>query len=128
MILVSVSFSSKGDFENSLKWLNDVSKSVPKSLPSIAKAGVESLKNNTPVDTGATANGWKSTIEPTKTGYEISWTNDAHPQETANIAKLIELGYTTGTGGYVAPTPYIKQAMDPVFTSGIDKLTRELIK
>jgi hypothetical protein len=58
---------------------------------------------------------------------EIGWTNDAHPEASVNIAKLIELGHGTGTGGYVAPKPYIKKAMEPIWKS-TDGVAKELIK
>lgn len=124
-----VSFDSTGDFEKAEKWLRDISNRRPdKALDSIGKSGVTNLSNATPVDTGATASGWEYDITSTATGYEVNWTNTAHPGEDVNIAKLIELGYSTGTGGYVPPRPYIKQAMKPIFKSAVDAAAKEMIK
>mgnify|MGYP007126045463 CR=1 FL=1 len=124
-----ISFTSKGDFNATRDWLNKVSNSNPDNvLKTIAKEGEVSLASNTPRDTGETASGWKSKIERNSKGAEVVWYNDAHPELDVNLAKLIDLGHGTGTGGYVPPKPYIKKSMDGVFGSAGDKIAGELIK
>lgn len=124
-----VSIESKGGFEKATAWLNNVSKVNPKLIADqIGTEGVRRLKSNTPKDTGATASGWSYKVKMTARGVEIDWYNNAHPGLGVNIAKLIELGHGTRTGGYVAPKPYIKQSMDPVFKDAGDKIVREMIK
>lgn len=110
------------------KWLSDVSKAEIKSLNKIGQRGVSSLEQNTPRDTGQTAKAWTYSIESDKNGAEIVWTNTASVSSGVNIAKLIELGHGTGTGGYVPPRPYIKQAMDNVLETSGDIIAKELIK
>lgn len=129
MIVLRVSFTSKGDFENALRWLKETPNKKPDSIAKqIASDGVTSLRTNTPKDTGETASGWKSEVKMTAKGLEIIWTNNAHPELKVNLAKLIELGHGTKNGGYVSPRPYIKQSMDSVFKSAGDKLAGEMFK
>lgn len=126
---MKVSFDSKGDFDNSLKWLKNASSpKLSNSVDQIARDGVASLMSNTPKDTGETASGWKSEVKMTTKGLEIVWTNTAHPELSVNLAKLIELGHGTRNGGYVSPRPYIKQSMDSVFRTAGDKLAGEMFK
>ena len=126
---MNVTFESKGDFENLKAWLDGVSKNTPDAaLRQIAKDGERSLASNTPRDTGKTASGWGSSIESKKGTSEISWTNNAHPGLNVNLAKLIDQGHGTGTGGYVPPKPYIQKSMDSVFNTAGDKIAKELIK
>ena len=126
---MKVSFDMKGDFDGALSWLKRVSESKPTMVAnSIGREGERSLASHTPKDTGKTAAGWKSEVTTKGHVTEIAWVNNAHPEASVNIAKLIEVGHGTGTGGYVPPHPYIKQAMDPIFSNAGDKIARELIK
>lgn len=126
---MKVSFSSKGEF-NALKgWLKKVTTINPATtLSGIASQGDRSLASNTPRATGATAAGWTHKINTKGNISEIVWSNNAHPETEVNMARLIELGHGTRTGGYVPPKPYIKRAMDPVFKTVGDKVVKELIK
>lgn len=126
---MEISFESKGGFENVERWLDKVSKTDMSSpLNQIAGQGTRSLSTHTPIgDTGETANSWKGTITKSGDVTEIAWTNNAHPEARVNVAKLIDLGHGTGTGGYVPPRPYIKEAMAPVWDN-VDGVIKELIK
>jgi hypothetical protein len=126
---MKISFESKGDFNAITDWLKDVTHRDPASaISAIAREGTRSLAENTPRSTGETASSWKEKIT-TKGGItEISWYNTAHPGSMVNIAKLIDLGHGTGTGGYVPPRPYIKDAMKPVWSHVDNRVVRELIK
>ena len=126
---MQVTFQSKGDFANAEAWLKDISTRTPTmALNQIASEGERSLSNNTPKDTGKTASGWKAIVE-TKGGItEVSWVNTAHSNLHVNIAKLIEQGHGTGTGGYVAPRPYIKQSMEKIWETAGDRIAKELVK
>lgn len=126
---MKVSFESKGSFGKATKWLEDISTRSPKTtLNQIAKEGELALAANTPKDTGETALGWISEVVSQNGNNEVVWRNQAHPDESANIAKLIEIGHGTGTGGYIPPRPYIKQAMEPTWKTAGDRLAKELIK
>lgn len=127
-VLMKISFNSKGDFGNVHSWLKDVNKRNPSSvINKIADQGTRSLEDNTPKNTGETALGWVSEVTTRGGISEVAWKNKAHPESQVNVAKLIELGHGTATGGYVPPKPYIKNSMAPVWKD-IDKALKELIK
>lgn len=128
---MKVTFDTVGDFEKTLSWLDKVSKHDASAImENMGREGVKSLRANTPVgDTGQTASGWKHTVERQSDGVELYITNDAHSEtHPVNIARLIDSGYGTGTGGYVPPRPYIRRSMQPIFKNGIDRLVEEMIK
>lgn len=126
---MKVTFESRGDFENSMNWLKRVSQvNTAGVVKRFGKQGTDSLKAATPRATGGTASGWKEKITVQGDVVEIDWVNNAYPGLYVNMALLIELGHGTGTGGYVPPKPYIKQAMNPVWAGIDDKVIKELIK
>lgn len=125
---MKISFESKGGFDNALSWLRNVANRNPSMvLDKIASEGERSLASNTPKETGETAAGWTSKVTTNGNVSEIAWMNNAHPEAEVNIAKLIDLGHGTGTGGYVPPKPYIKKSMEPVWKD-VDSKIKELIK
>lgn len=125
---MKISFESKGDFSNMERWLDKAIKTdMTSPLNQLASQGTKRLAAGTPMDTGETAAGWKGTVVKRGDISEIIWTNTAHPGANVNVAKLIDLGHGTGTGGYVPPRPYIKMAMAPVW-SNVDNVVKELIK
>lgn len=125
---MKISFESKGDFSNMERWLDKAVKTDMQSpLNQLASQGTKSLMSATPKNTGETAAGWQADVVKRGDVSEIVWTNNAHPEAGVNLAKLIELGHGTGTGGYVPPKPYIKNAMSPVW-SKVDSIVKEWIK
>lgn len=126
---MKISFDSKGDFANSLKWLNRMGKSnMNNTVSKVASRGTSSLSSATPRDTGSTANSWKQKISKTSTGVEVSWSNTAHPESSVSVAKLIDSGHGTRNGGYVQPRPYIKDAMKPIWGELDKAIRKELSK
>lgn len=125
---MKVSYEVSGNFERTSKWLQDIVNNKPTGLQKIADDGVVSLSKNTPRDTGETANSWKAIITSEGNQHEVAWINTAHPNLAVNTALIIELGHGTGTGGYVQPRPYIKQAMDGIFNNAGSTLAKEMIK
>lgn len=126
---MKISFETKGDFEEIRKFLDNVSKNDPSmALSRIANDGEKSLSRNTPRDTGATASGWRAEITTKDNNSEIAWRNIAHPNERVNVAKIIDQGHATGTGGYVPPKPYIQKAMESIWKTAGDDIAKELIK
>lgn len=123
-----VESKTKGSFENAEQWLSKISKRDPtNALNKIASAGEKSLSSNTPKDTGATAAGWKGIITSDSKGSEVAWINDAHKDSKLNVAKLIDQGHGTRTGGYVAPKPYIEKSMESIWKTAGDDIVKELI-
>lgn len=121
---MKVSISTTGDFSKTIKRLQKMSKfDGKKTLSQIEKQGTASLSLHTPVgETGQTALGWTGKV----TDNEIQWANNAHPQESVNIAKIIQFGHGTGTGGYVPPFNYIPPALAPVFDTAVDVIAKEV--
>lgn len=128
-MFMKISFESKGDFSKVTDWLKRVSNvDTSSALKSIAEEGTRSLSANTPRATGETASGWREKVTTSGDITEIVWTNIAHPEANVSIAKLIDLGHGTRTGGYVPPQPFIKKSMKPIWASVDSKLVKELTK
>ena len=126
---MKITFETSGDFENTTNWLKkSLSKSPSSVIQFIGDEGVRALKSNTPQVTGETANGWEYTIAKHGDITELSFVNNAHPELEVNLAKLIDSGHGTGTGGYVPPRPYIERSIKPVFDAAGDKIVKELIE
>ena len=124
-----VRFSTRGNFNNTTSWLRRTKDKVPtSSLNKIANSGVRALSEATPVDTGTTAAGWDSEVTTTSSGAEVTWFNIAHPQESVNVAIIIDTGHGTGTGGYVPPRPYITGAIDPILNKAGDQIAKEMFR
>lgn len=126
-MLMRITFESKGDFNKTRAWLSKVVNHAPvDTLRQIAREGEQTLSANTPRDTGETASGWMSEITSKGSNSEIAWMNKAHPEARVNIAKIIDQGHGTGTGGYVPPRPYIQRSMESVWKTASDRLAKEL--
>ena len=79
----------------------------------------------TPVDTGETASSWGYTLEETKKGISIVWTN-SNVNEGVPIALILQYGHGTGTGGYVKGRDYINPAIRPIFDKIAEKVWNEV--
>lgn len=98
------------------RWLNRLSrKEYFKVLDSCAKAGVEALRNNTPIRTGKSAASWSYQIEQGSTTTTIAWYNSNVTRDGEPIVILLQMGHGTGTGGYVVGRDFINPAMKQVF-------------
>ena len=126
---MNVMFESKGNFDNLDSWLKSISKRNHSTvLNNIAKDGERNLASNTPKDTGKTASGWTSEITTKGDISEISWLNKAHPGLTVNVAKIIDQGHGTGTGGYPPPPLDIPDPLHPTWKTAADTIAKELVK
>ena len=124
---MKVTMTSSGSFKNTTNWLLKVSGSQTNAiLTRIGQAGVAALSRGTPRRTGATASGWAFKINKTSSGSEVIFYNNAHPETSVNVAKLIQYGHGTRNGGYVPGIDYINPALKSVFATGIDQLFREV--
>lgn len=121
-----ITFTQKGDFEKTFKFFKKATGISKKEvLNAYGIMGVDALRNATPVDSGATANGWYYTVSKTKTGYKITWRN-SNINKGVPIAILIQYGHGTGTGGYVQGRDYINPAIQPVFDEMSNSIRKEL--
>ena len=111
-----IKIKQSGDFRNTetffQKMLNRDYLSI---LDKYGKEGVRALSEATPTDSGKTALSWSYTIEHTREGITISWSN-SNVNEGVNIALILQYGHGTGTGGYVEGIDYINPAMRPLMT------------
>lgn len=125
-----IDIAASGDFKNTISWLNSTKNKVPRqSLNALGKQGVSALKSSTPKGvTGLTAAGWQYKVQMNRNGAELYWYNNSHPGVSANVARLIQLGHGTGTGGYVPPIDFINPALRPAFGSAADKIAKEMFK
>ena len=116
-----IRITTKGDFNNTFKFLNKMSKfQINKILEKYGRMGVEALRSATPIDSGKTAESWGYEISVGKEGATIHWTN-TNQNKGVYIAVILQYGHGTGTGGYVQGVDYINPAIRPVF----DKIAEE---
>lgn len=125
-----IDVTTSGDFNNTIKWLNEAKDKVPDStLRNMGREGVAALRSATPKgETGETAAGWDYVVTKRKYGAELAFTNNAHPETQANVAKLIQFGHGTGTGGYVPPRDFINPALRGLLSTAGDRLAKEMFK
>lgn len=125
---MKVTFTSRGSFNNMERYLKRVTKWNPRSiLEKHAQAGVNALRAATPSETGLAANSWGYIITGKNGVWTITWTN-SDIEDGFPVALSIQLGYSTGTGGYIPGRDYINPALRPVFeqlaADGWRELTR----
>lgn len=125
-----IEITSSGDFKNTIDWLETTKNKVPRqSMNELGKKGVDALRARTPRGvTGLTAAGWQYKVQMNRNGAELYWYNNSHPGVSANVARLIQFGHGTGTGGYVPPIDFINPALRPTFGTAADKIAREMFK
>ena len=123
-----IKFVHKGSFKNTEAFLNRNKKmDVYKILTSYAEQGVEALRENTPKDSGETADSWSYEIVESSRGYRIYWRN-SHVNKGIPIAILIQYGHGPGTGGYVQGRDFINPAIQPIFDKIADEAWKEVTK
>jgi hypothetical protein len=121
-----ISFTGKGDFSKTFKFLNSVDKlKIDTILNKYAKQGVTALAAATPIESGKTANSWDYSIKSSGKSAVIYW-NNSNINDGVNIAVILQFGHGTGTGGYVQGRDYINPAMRPVFDKIADEVWREV--
>lgn len=120
-----ISFSHKGDFNNTYKFLKkNIKKTYYKNVDRYAMEGVYALEEATPVDSGATAQSWNYEIHHSIGGLKIVWTNDNIDSNGTPVAILIQYGHGTKSGHYVQGIDYINPALRKVF----DKIAEDVWK
>lgn len=123
---MAFSFTTRGGFDSTEKFLREAARGdLTKILDKHGVSGVKALSRATPRDTGETADAWDYTIQKTRSGYEIVWTN-SHVNDGVNIAIILQYGHGTRTGGYVRGRDYINPAAQPVFDRIVEEIMREV--
>lgn len=119
---MGVTFSHKGSFSNTEKFLNFLlRKDWINLLDKYGRLGVEALRSSTPVDTGLASNSWNYVIERDDKYIRLVWTND-DIEGGLNVAVLIDRGHATKNGGWVPGYHFIDETLDPI----INQLVREV--
>lgn len=119
---MGISITSSGSFAKTEAFLNKMSAlDVMGVLRSAGQMGVNALSAATPVESGLAASSWDYEVSGGKGGATISWTN-SDVESGFPVAIMLQFGYGTGTGGYVAGRDYINPAMKPIFDQIADKV------
>ncbi len=104
----------RGSFNNTEKFLNALKgQQYLNRLAEYGEKGAEALAEATPKDTGLTASSWVFDIVKTKSGTQLSWSN-TNEINGFNVARALQYGHGTGSGGYVRGRDYINPAIRPV--------------
>lgn len=123
-----ITFTSKGDWSKTTDWLKRDNKQViMDALNKCGEAGVEALKQNTPVDTGRLASSWYYTVEATDKKATITWSN-SDIENGLNVALLVEYGHGTKSGYYIEGRDFIRPAIRPIFDQLADTVWKEVTK
>ena len=110
-----IRFRHKGDFEKTTKFFNVMLKGdYKKVLAKYGEMGVAALKEATPKRTGKTSESWSYSIEKTKKGVDLVWSN-SNTNHGISIALLIQQGHGMPSGYYVEGIDYINPALKPIF-------------
>lgn len=121
------SITTSGSFNNTEAFLKKLLKGdIYNGLEQLAQEGVSALASATPIDSGLAADSWAFTIERSKGSCRINWTN-FDIENGFPVAIMLQYGYATGTGGYVAGEDYINPAIRPVFDRIADKVWKAVI-
>jgi hypothetical protein len=114
--LTGFNVEAKGDWKDTEAWLKQMSQgsSIFAPLEKFGQAGVAALRAATPRESGETAEAWSYEVIQKSGSWSIVWKND-HVEDGRQIAVLLQYGHGTRTGGYVAPQPYINEALGPIF-------------
>ena len=124
---MKISFSSKGDFSKTIKFLNKVKNvKINNILSKYGKIGVNALSQATPKDSGVTSRSWNYKIEVNNNNASIVWYN-TNVVKGVNIAVILQYGHGTRNGGWVEGRDYINPAMKPVFDKIADQVWKEVI-
>lgn len=123
---MKISFSNKGDFSKTIKFLNKVKNvKINDILSKYGKIGVTALSKATPKDSGVTSQSWNYKIEVKNNNASIVWYN-TNVVKGVNIAVILQYGHGTRNGGWVEGTDYINPTMKPIFDKIADQVWKEV--
>lgn len=121
------SVTTSGSFANTEAFLRKLQKGdIYNGLEQLAQQGVGALASATPMDSGLAADSWTFTIQRSKGSCTITWSNFDN-ENGFPVAIMLQYGYSTGTGGYVAGQDYINPAIRPIFDRIADKVWKAVI-
>lgn len=121
-----ISFRHKGNFDKTTELLKNAKRVMSKEeaiLMKYGERGVAALRSATPLDSGATADGWFYEIYRKNDTVGIRF-NNRNVNKGVPIAIILQYGHATRNGGYVEGRDYINPAIQPVF----DQIERDARK
>lgn len=120
-----ISFTVTGSFSKTDQFLAKLGRGdMYRSVDIYAQRGAAALAAATPEETGVTAASWSYTIEHSRGGCTIWWTNTHKDEAGTPIVIMLQFGHGTGTGGYVQGRDFINPAIKPV----MDEIANEVWK
>lgn len=119
-----INFETSGSFTKMESFLAKISRGdLFRQLDRFGRMGVAALSHATPSDSGLAASSWDYEIKSTRSSASITWTN-SDVENGFPVVVMLQYGYGTGTGGYVAGRDFINPALKPVF----DKIAENVWK
>lgn len=123
-----ISFSNKGNFDKTSKFLNKISKiNIKNLLDKYGQLGVNALSSATPISSGETAKSWGYYLTISSKSSTITWTN-SHVVDGLPIAILIQYGHGTRNGGYVEGVDFINPALKHLFDNLAEEAWKEITR
>lgn len=122
-----VTFKTSGSFKNTTKFFDFVSRGdyLDRKLNEYGIKGIKALQENTPKDTGLTANSWDYVIEKSKGSIKITWVNN-NMAGRVPVVILLQYGHATKDGRYIQGIDFINPAMKPIFDEIADEIWKEV--
>ena len=117
-------FTHRGSFDKTERFLTkmmELDSVIRQAVDREARRGVEALRRATPKDSSLAAESWGYEIRQNGRGVVITWTN-IDIENGFPVAVALQVGYATGTGGFVQGRDYINPAMRPIFDSITDEV------
>lgn len=123
-----ITFESQGNWESTTRWFKKArSMQYRRAIERYAYAGLDALRNATPIDSGKTAESWDFEIIQNRKFTKIVYTN-SHMPDGFPIAVMLQYGHGTGSGGWVQGRDYINPATRSIFDKIAEDAWKELIR
>lgn len=117
---------TKPKFGKTQRYLEKLEDYDPKALlEDIGRIGVQALSDNTPVDSGKTAQSWSYRVEGRGESYKVIWTN-TEMAGRAPLVLLLQYGHATKSGFFLSGRDFINPALKPVYETFLKRLGQEV--
>lgn len=121
-----IQLEGRGDFRRTESFLKRMLRGgLYKNLSTFGQQGVNALASATPTESGLASNSWGYEVKVSKSSASITWTN-SDVENGFPVAIMLQYGYSTGTGGYVAGRDYINPAIKPIFDRIAEHVWKEV--
>lgn len=121
-----ITFRHGGDFSRTIRFLTKVPAIDYKGiLERYGARAVLELAQGTPVDSGETKNSWGYTVERTRKGYSLVFTN-SHIAGSTPVIILLQYGHGTRSGSFLQGRDIINPIMRPIFDAITEDISKEV--